>query len=127
MWGSSAKPPDLVQKIVVMPFRHQFLMVQDIIVGRPRDGDDRVAWLLEHQRFQRALDIIEKEPSLRAATRAQTAERYLDHLIAEERFAEAAKSLPRLLQVGFCQWELVCFLLPSSYLLQEKAAAQADH
>ena len=94
-------------------------MVQDIIVGRPRDGDDRIAWLLEHQRFQRALDIIEKEPTLRAATRAQTVERYLDHLIAEERFAEAAKIMPRLLQVGICWWKLAGFLLPSSYLLQE--------
>ncbi len=96
-------------------------------MGRPRDGDDRIAWLLEHQRFQRALDNIEKEPSLRAATRAQTVERYLDHLIAEERFAEAAKLMPKLLQVGTCQWKLVCRLLPSSCLLQAKATAQADH
>ena len=85
-------------------------------MGRPRDGDDRIAWLLEHHRFQRALDIIEQEPTLRAATRAQTVERYLDHLIAEERFAEAAKFMPRLLQAGVC----CCMLLAvKTYLLQE--------
>lgn len=40
-------------------------------MGRPRDGDDRVTWLLEHQKFAQALAIVESDPSLRPATREQ--------------------------------------------------------
>ena len=46
-------------------------LLQDIVVGRPRDGDDRVAWLLEHRRFDKALEILETDKTLRPATHQQ--------------------------------------------------------
>ena len=45
--------------------------LQEIIVGRPRDGSDRVTWLLEHSRFEQALNIIESDVTLSQATREQ--------------------------------------------------------
>lgn len=45
--------------------------MQEIIVGRPRDGSDRVTWLLDHSRFEQALDIIESDVTLSQATREQ--------------------------------------------------------
>ena len=47
------------------------VLLQEIIVGRPRDGSDRVTWLLEHSRFEQALDIIESDVTLSQATREQ--------------------------------------------------------
>ena len=45
--------------------------MQEIIVGRPRDGADRVTWLLDHSRFEQALNIIESDVTLSQATREQ--------------------------------------------------------
>ena len=35
------------------------------MVGRPRDGDDRVSWLIEHARFEQALHILDTDRSLK--------------------------------------------------------------
>ena len=45
--------------------------LQDVVVGRPRDGDDRVAWLLQRGRFREALAIAGTDRSLRKHNRAQ--------------------------------------------------------
>lgn len=46
-------------------------MLQDVVVGKPRDGDDRVAWLLDHQRFDKALSVLETDRGLKKSTHAQ--------------------------------------------------------
>ena len=40
-------------------------------MGRPRDGDDRVAWLLDHGHFTAALDVLEADRGLRRETHQQ--------------------------------------------------------
>lgn len=40
-------------------------------MGRPRDGDDRVAWLLDHRRFDKALAVVETDRGLKASTHEQ--------------------------------------------------------
>ena len=40
-------------------------------MGKPRDGDDRVAWLLDHQRFDKALSVLETDRGLKKSTHAQ--------------------------------------------------------
>ena len=40
-------------------------------MGRPRDGDDRVAWLLQRRRFREALAIASTDRSLRKHNRPQ--------------------------------------------------------
>ena len=42
--------------------------MQEIIVGRPRDGSDRVTGLLDHSRFEQVLNIIESDVTLSLAT-----------------------------------------------------------
>lgn len=37
-------------------------------MGRPRDGDDRVAWLLDHKRFDKALAVLDTDRGLKAST-----------------------------------------------------------
>jgi hypothetical protein len=46
-------------------------LLQDVVVGKPRDGDDRVAWLLDHQRFDKALSVLETDKGLKKSTHAQ--------------------------------------------------------
>ncbi len=40
-------------------------------MGRPRDGDDRVAWLLDHGHFTAALGVLEADRGLRPTTHQQ--------------------------------------------------------
>ena len=40
-------------------------------MGKPRDGDDRVAWLLDHQRFDKALSVLETDRGLKKTTHTQ--------------------------------------------------------
>lgn len=44
-------------------------------MGRPRDGDDRVAWLLQRRRFREALAIAATDRSLRKHNRQQVCHR----------------------------------------------------
>ena len=46
-------------------------LMQDVVVGKPRDGDDRVVWLLDHQRFDKALSVLETDKGLKKSTHAQ--------------------------------------------------------
>jgi len=46
-------------------------VLQDVVVGKPRDGDDRVAWLLDHQRFDAALSVLETDTGLKKSTHTQ--------------------------------------------------------
>lgn len=78
---------------------------KEIIVGRPRDGSDRVTWLLDHSRYEQALDIIESDVTLSQATREQVAGQYLEFLVSQERFEEAAALMPRLLKDNAAAWE----------------------
>lgn len=45
-------------------------------MGRPRDGDDRVAWLLDHGHFTAALDVLEADRGLRRETHQQARSPY---------------------------------------------------
>ncbi|KAK9816865.1 hypothetical protein WJX72_006282 [[Myrmecia] bisecta] len=83
---------------------------KDVVVGRPRDSNDRVTWLLDHQRFQQAVDIAEADPAIKTSTRELVAERYLQHLVAEGKYEEAASLTPRLLQKDAVAWERWVYL-----------------
>ena len=46
-------------------FPVQVVAPRDVVVARPRDPDDRVAWLLEKSRFAEALQAAEKDRKVR--------------------------------------------------------------
>ncbi|BDA42740.1 Vacuolar protein sorting-associated protein 41 homolog [Coccomyxa sp. Obi] len=78
---------------------------KDVVVGRPRDGDDRVAWLLDHKRFDKALAVLDTNRGLKASTHEQVTQRYLEHLVSQRRFDEAAQVCSRLLKDNAAGWE----------------------
>lgn len=47
---------------------HKDDVSQDLVVGRPRDSEDRIDWQIEHARFEDALDLAEKDVSLKSST-----------------------------------------------------------
>lgn len=78
---------------------------RDVVVGRPRDGDDRVSWLLQRRRFPEALKIASSDCSVRKHSRALVAAQYLAHLVALRDFEAAARLCPELLQSDVAAWE----------------------
>ncbi|KAK3247688.1 Vacuolar protein sorting-associated protein 41 [Cymbomonas tetramitiformis] len=72
---------------------------KDVVVGRPRDAEDRVQWLLERGRFEEALSTADSNPRL---TRRQlyddVGRAYLEHLLDGKQFERAAALCPRLLK-----------------------------
>jgi cytosine/adenosine deaminase-related metal-dependent hydrolase len=53
-------PPSVSWPPLPLPHAHS---PQDIIVGRPRDGNDRVAWLGDRGRYAEALSVAEEDRS----------------------------------------------------------------
>lgn len=81
----------------------------DIIVVRPRDLDDHVAWLLEHHDFEAALRIAEESGNmLQSHKAADIGEKYLEFLLADPESknpAKAAELCSRLLGRDKERWE----------------------
>lgn len=96
--GSTA---ELSQFYVVSP--------KDIVVSKPRDDKDHVEWLLERRRYQEALVKVEAMGSKAAAENGFNAEEigrnYLNFLVDEGRFDEAARVASKILGRNVGAWE----------------------
>ena len=55
---------------------------RNIVLVRPRDRKDHVTWLVEHKRFEEALEQIELLPD-EGINAKEIGQRYIDHLINE--------------------------------------------
>ncbi|KAJ9477425.1 Vacuolar protein sorting-associated protein 41 [Pseudozyma hubeiensis] len=94
----------------------QFYVVspKDIVVSKPRDEKDHVEWLLERQRFQEALVKIEGMGRTAALQNGFDAEeigkKYLNWLVEEDRYSEAARVASKILGRNVSAWEDWIFL-----------------
>jgi len=52
-----------------------------IILGRPRDGNDRIIWLCEKGRYKEAIEVAEEDPTVRPECAFQLGEEYLGYLM----------------------------------------------
>eukprot|EP00249_Psilotum_nudum_P017659 c26429_g1_i1 orf=295-3261(+) len=77
---------------------------KDVVVARPRDTDDHVGWLLQHGWHEEALAAVEAGKA-RTELLEEVGSRYLDHLILERQYAEAASLCPKLLHGSAAAWE----------------------
>lgn len=67
---------------------------KDIVVASPYDLDDRVQWLVQHSRFEDALNAVREAKNTsqcRKHTEQSIAGVYLDNLLAQNRFQDAAR------------------------------------
>ncbi|XP_048755315.1 vacuolar protein sorting-associated protein 41 homolog isoform X2 [Ostrea edulis] len=79
---------------------------KDIIISKERDTDDHIAWLLEREDFEEAMDIVEKNQHLlRKHSQKDVAKQYLEFLLENDNFVEAARQCSRILGKNKELWE----------------------
>ncbi|KAL4076442.1 hypothetical protein V8B97DRAFT_1921758 [Scleroderma yunnanense] len=99
---------------------------KDIVFVRPRDKKDHIAWLVDHQRYEEALDEAEKlgedeQTTDSTSTRIDAVyigERYLKHLVTEGQFAKAARLCPKVCGQDVKRWEDWIFVFAQNRHLQ---------
>ncbi|XP_065625524.1 vacuolar protein sorting-associated protein 41 homolog isoform X2 [Quercus suber] len=77
---------------------------KDVVIAKPRDAEDHIAWLLQHGWHEKALAAVEAGQG-RSELLDEVGSRYLDHLIVERKYAEAASLCPKLLRGSASAWE----------------------
>ncbi|GFQ01023.1 vacuolar protein sorting-associated protein 41 homolog [Phtheirospermum japonicum] len=77
---------------------------KDVVIAKPRDTEDHISWLLQHGWHEKALAAVEAGQG-RSELVDEVGSRYLDHLIVERKYAEAASLCPKLLQGSASAWE----------------------
>ncbi|XP_077247070.1 vacuolar protein sorting 41 [Tasmannia lanceolata] len=77
---------------------------KDVVIAKPRDAEDRISWLLQHGWHEKALAAVEAGKG-RTELLDEVGSRYLDHLILERKYAEAASLCPKLLRGSASAWE----------------------
>jgi hypothetical protein len=103
--GSSSFLP-MTAEVVDTDFMYFIVSPKDIVVAKVRDVDDHISFFLQKGQYKNALVEAEKfERDLRVHTVRHIEEAYLNHLIAEERFDDAAALCPKLLQDDVELWQ----------------------
>ena len=79
---------------------------KDIVVASPYDIDDRVKWLTEQGRFEKAITVLEEVGGKTSKHSVMTVGvQYLDHLMAEHLHEEAAILCARICKNDKVLWE----------------------
>ncbi|PSC74814.1 vacuolar sorting-associated 41-like protein [Micractinium conductrix] len=100
---------------------------EEVLVGRPRDGNDRVAWLLQRRRYADALAVAEEDYTVPAARKESVGEEYLQFLTAEGQWEEAARLCPRVLKTNALAWERWAFSFAQARQLAALAPVLPTH
>ncbi|KAF8396489.1 hypothetical protein HHK36_018112 [Tetracentron sinense] len=86
---------------------------KDVVIAKPRtflyvlvirDAEDHISWLLQHGWHEKALAAVEAGQG-RSELLDEVGSGYLDHLIVERKYAEAASLCPKLLRGSASAWE----------------------
>ncbi|CAK9150480.1 unnamed protein product [Ilex paraguariensis] len=77
---------------------------KDVVIAKPRDAEDHISWLLEHGWHEKALAAVEAGQG-RSELLDEVGSTYLDHLIVERKYVEAASLCPKLLRGSASAWE----------------------
>ena len=87
--------------------KHYFVMCpSDVVMGKPRDIDDNIDWLLDHEDYSKALMLAESNVrSLERHTVIQVGRKYLDVLLEREQFKEGAKLCVRVFKNDKKMWQ----------------------
>ncbi|KAH9848839.1 vacuolar protein sorting-associated protein 41 [Lenzites betulinus] len=101
------------------------LSPKDLVVVKPRDWRDHVAWLVERKRYEEALEEIERQRDEADATggkdivdAVQIGQRYVEHLVGEGDFTKAAQLCPKVCGQDTKRWEDWIFVFAQKHQLQ---------
>lgn len=79
---------------------------KDIIIASPYDIDDRVKWLTEHGKFEKAIAVLEEVGGKTTKHSVVTVGvQYLDHLMSEHCYDEAAILCSKICKMDKVLWE----------------------
>lgn len=79
---------------------------KDIVIARPRDLDDNITYLLEREDFEKALSLSEsRSKELKKFSALSIGKAYLDYLVRQHKFNDAAQMCDRVLGVSKQLWE----------------------
>lgn len=72
------------------------LSPKDVIIVRPRDRKDHIAWLVERQRYEEALEQIEimESEGTETVDATEIGQRYIEHLVGEGKGMFVSPSAP---------------------------------
>ncbi|OCH94458.1 vacuolar protein sorting-associated protein 41 [Obba rivulosa] len=102
------------------------LSPMDIVVVKPRDWRDHVAWLVERRRYEEALEEIERQAAMGVTAgkgedtvdAVQIGQRYIEHLIGEGEYAKAAQLCPKVCGQDAKRWEDWIFAFAQKHQLR---------
>ncbi|XP_063361888.1 vacuolar protein sorting-associated protein 41 homolog [Cydia amplana] len=79
---------------------------KDIVIASPYDIDDRVHWLTEHGRYEKAISVLEEVGGKTNKNSVMTVGvQYLDHLMSKHLYSEAAILCARICKSDKDMWE----------------------
>ncbi|KAL1735575.1 hypothetical protein EV714DRAFT_243652 [Schizophyllum commune] len=100
------------------------LSPRDIVIARPRDARDHVAWLVERERYEEALEGIEelsrdsKDPRDEELNAVAIGTKYVDYLIRQGEYEKAARLCPKVCGHDSKRWEHWIFVFAEKRQLQ---------
>ncbi|CAL4184393.1 unnamed protein product, partial [Meganyctiphanes norvegica] len=85
----------------------QFYIVcpQDVVLAKPRDADDRVQWLLQHNRYSEALEVVKNCRDVQKYNYVSVGRMYLEHLMGQGSYQEAVQLCTQILGTDKALWE----------------------
>jgi len=92
---------------------------KEIYVGRPRNHHDRIQWLTKHLQFSKALSLASVIHNQDPKLWNETVDRYLEFLMQQGKFKEAAKLCPELLGTNVARWKRYVFIFANDNHLIE--------
>lgn len=97
---------DYYLDILIEENRFFIVSPKDIVIASPYDIDDRVNWLTEHSRFVKAITVLEEVGGKTSKHSVVTVgEQYLDHMMSQHLYEEAAILCARICKNDKSLWE----------------------
>jgi len=96
---------------------------KDIVVANPCDADDRIEWLMDHNKYAEAMEIVNsKNIVLKRNSRISVGKKFLDHLLFMEKYVEAGKLTAELFGNDKKLWQEEIFKFAQVHQLRQVSA-----
>ncbi len=83
---------------------------KDVVVASIYDFDDRIEWLVEHDKFEEAMElVVTKERYLQRNNLLAIGRKYVDYLLSRKEFVKAAELCAKVLGSNKELWEIEVF------------------
>ncbi|KAL1123338.1 hypothetical protein AAG570_002423 [Ranatra chinensis] len=101
---------DYSLECLVEESRYVIVSPKDIVVAWPLDTDDRIEWLLQHQKFETALEVVteavdSKNKPLATHSKLTVGTAYIDYLLSIKNYQEAASLCCKIFGDNVRLWE----------------------